>query len=236
MKNIPVMVIVVLGVAFTGLAHADPKKQRKQNRVGPYAAIHAGFTEYSGDHDANGQALLDFFTNNGIPYQNVVTHTDDTDLSYQISFGYRFNRYIAAELALCDYGSLVTTTQADVLIPNSPGYAPSNNKLGFKFAGPLFSVIGILPINNSFELYGRLGYIFASTTRDLNWVVEGAGSIGGSAHSDAQRPVYGVGMNFNLGQVYTIRAEYERITNIGQSQGLFNEDIQAAHLGFAMRF
>src|SRR4051812_5088847 len=121
MKKIALIVFVVAGVAIAGVADAAPKKHRRQNRVGPYAAIHAGMTEYSSDDGTNEQALLDVLTSNGVTYRNPVSQTDKTDVSYHIDFGYRFNRFIAAEIALSDYGTLTTTTQADLLFPGISG-------------------------------------------------------------------------------------------------------------------
>jgi len=235
MKQIPVIVVVILGLALGELAHAAPKKQRKQNRVGPYAAINAGMTEYS-DDGQNAQAMLDIFTNNNIAYQNPVSQTDKTDISYQLTFGYRFHRFFAAEIALADYGTLTTTTQADLLYPDQANYFATTNKLGFKVAGPQITAIGILPINNSFELYGRFGYLFASTTQDFTSKVEGNTARSGSNHDNANLPVIGIGMSFNLNEVYSIRAEYDRLTDVGKSVELANEDMQVAHLGFLMRF
>jgi OmpA-like transmembrane domain len=236
MKKIPVIVLVVLGLACAGVAAAAPKKQRKQNRVGPYAAVHVGMTEYTSDHGANEQAMFAILTLNDIPYQNAVTDTDESDFSYQLDFGFRFTRYFAAEFALTDYGSLVTTSQADLMFPNSGGFVPANNKLTFKLTGPLFSAIGILPINNNFELYGRLGFLFASTTREFTSTVEGNNAVSGSSHSDAQRPVIGLGVSMNFGQVYSVRAEFQRLTNVGESVRLPSEDIDVLHIGMVMRF
>ena len=40
------------------------------------------------------------------PLPNLKVGTDNTDINYQASFGYRFNRYIAGELGLAQYGKL----------------------------------------------------------------------------------------------------------------------------------
>ena len=46
------------------------------------------------------------------------------------------------------------------------GFVPASVSLTFSAGGPMLSAIGILPIGEKFELYGRLGYLFTSAERD----------------------------------------------------------------------
>jgi OmpA-like transmembrane domain len=235
MKTIPVIVLVVFCIGITSLANAAPNKRtRNQNRIGPYGVVFVGMTKYTGDHSENESELLDILINNDIPYQNLSSTTKDSDIGYQATFGYRFNRYIAGEVGLAQYGSLASSAHGDLDFGN--GYEPADVKLAFHVGGPLFSVIGILPVSNSFEFYGRVGLLFASVEREFTSAVSGVSGVTGSAKGDSQNPVFGIGASWNINQVYSIRAEYQKLSNIGQSSRTGTEDLNVMNLGVMMRF
>jgi OmpA-OmpF porin, OOP family len=239
MRKIPVIVLVVLGLAFAGMAEAaKPKKRtRNANRVGPYGTVLVGMTSYGGDQSGDEQSLLDLLENAGVPVQNASASTDDSDIGYQASFGYRFNRYVAAELGLAQYGSLTSTGHAEVDLANDDaGFVPATLEYSFDVGGPLISVVGMLPLGEKFEVYARLGYLFASVEREFSSRVGGQRGVGGSAKGDAQEQVYGVGLVWNINQVYAIRGEYQVLNDVGDASRTGTEDLKTIALGMIMRF
>jgi len=238
MKNVPVIVVVIFGLAFAGLSEAAPKKRtRNQNRIGPYGAAFVGMTSYGGDQSANEEELEDILTENNIPFQNVNTSTDSEDIGFQVTFGYRFNRFVSGELGLVQYGELVSSSSADLDFPgDGVGFVPANVALSFSVGGPLISVIGILPIQEKFEFYGRFGYLFASVEREFTSRVADQRGVSGSAKGDSQVPVYGVGFSWNINQVYTIRGEYQIVSDVGESVRTGKEDLDSINVGLIVRF
>ena len=237
MKKIAVIVLVVAGLLFAGLAEAAPKKRtRNQNRIGPYGAGFVGFTSYKNDQSANEFDLEDILTNNGIPFRNLNVDTEDTDFGFQITFGYRFNRYISGELGLVQYGDLVSSADAELDFDNNGNFVPANVALSFSAGGPLISVIGILPIQDKFEIYGRLGYLFGSVEREFTSRVGGERGVSGAAKGDSQVPVYGVGVSWNINQVYTIRGEYQLVSDLGEASRTGQEDLDVLTVGLIVRF
>ena len=179
--------------------------------------------------------MRDILTANDLPFENLVAATDDTDLGYQVGIGYRFTRYFAAEMAFTQFGELITSASADVDYPQDDvGFEPSELELTFDTGGPVFSAVGILPINERFEAYARVGFIFASFKRSFVSRVNGQ-TLGGSARSDSQKPVYGAGLTWNINKVYSLRAEYEVINDIGDT-GVGTEDLRVMGVQFSMRF
>jgi opacity protein-like surface antigen len=239
MRKIPVIVLVVLGLAFAGMAEAaKPKKRtRNANRVGPYGTVLVGMSGYGGDQSNDEQSLLDLFSNAGVPVQNAVASTDDSDIGYQASFGYRFNRYIAFELGLAQFGSLESTGHADVDLPNDgQGFVPANLEYSFNVGGPMISAVGMLPLGEKFEVYARLGFLFASVEREFTSRVGGERGVGGSAKGDAQEPVYGVGLTWNINQVYSVRGEYQLLSDVGDASRTGTEDLKTFAIGMIIRF
>src|SRR5262245_32686064 len=115
MKKFPVILAVVVSVAFAGFAQAaKPKKRtRNANRVGAYGMVFIGSSSYKSDQSGNEQDLVDFSNNLGADARNFTASSDTGDIGYQLGFGYRFNRYLATELGLVHYGELATTAHGE---------------------------------------------------------------------------------------------------------------------------
>jgi len=239
MKKVAVIALVVLGIAFAGASEAaSPKKHRtrNQNRVGPYVSGFVGMTKFTDDQSAAEAQIAQIFNQSGNPIQNLQVGTDHTDINYTASFGYRFHRFIAGELGLAQYGELASKGTAGMDFGNGNGFVPTTLKYSFKVGGPVISVLGILPFSQKFEGYLRLGYLFASSVREITSSVNGQSSIGQDARGDSQHPVYGIGFGWNIDAMWTVRAEYERLNNVGQQSRNGTENFETASLGVIVRF
>jgi hypothetical protein len=64
--------------------------------------------------------------------------------------------------------------------------------------------VGILPIGNVFEVFGKAGFIWYDADFDLS------GTLSASASDSGSDPAYGVGVAFRLGKLIAIRGEYEQ--------------------------
>ncbi|MEJ0087371.1 MAG: outer membrane beta-barrel protein [Pseudomonadota bacterium] len=236
MKKFSVIVLVAASLLFAGFAEAaKPKKRtRNANRVGAYGALLIGQARFSGDQSAVEQDLIDFFENRSDPTRNISTSSKTEDIGFQATFGYRFNRYFATELGLVQFGELSSTVRGEV--DQGQGFIPANVKYAFNVGGPLISVVGILPLGEKAEFYARLGYLFASSERELSARVDGQNGGANSAKGDSQEPVYGVGFAWHINQVYSIRAEYQKLDGIGQEDRTGTEDLDVIGLGFVVRF
>ena len=239
MKKIPVIVLVVLGLAFAGAAEAaKPKKRtRNQNRVGPYVTGLVGMSTYGGDQSNDERSLVDLIEDAGVPFQNENVGTDDSDIGYQAAFGYRFARYIALERGLVQYGELASQLSADVDLPDdTQGFVPARFEYAFKVGGPLISAVGILPLGDKFELYARAGFLFASVEREFTSRINGQRGLSYSANGDSQDLVYGVGVTFNINPAYAIRAEYQILDEVGESGRTGTESLDNMSIGMIVRF
>jgi len=236
MKKLSVILLVVMSIAFAGFAEAaKPKKRtRNANRVGAYGGILIGQSNFSGDQSENEAGLRNIIMGAGVPFENLSSKTEDSDIGYQATFGFRFNRYFAAELGLAQFGTLKSTARADMNFGG--GFVPASVSLAFSAGGPIMSAVGILPLGEKFEVYGRAGYLFASTEREQSSRVDGQTGSFGSAKGDSRNPVYGVGFAWHINQVYSIRGEFQKLDQLGQENRTGAEDLTVMGIGLVVRF
>jgi hypothetical protein len=239
MKKIAVIVLVILGVAFASASDAatqHKKRTRNQKRIGPYVTGFIGMTKFTDDQSAIEQQLGAIISQGGDSFSNLKVGTDNSDINYQASFGYRFNRYIAGELGLSQYGKLESKASADIDFGDGNGPVPAQITYSFRVGGPVFSVLGILPFNDKFEAYARLGYLFASSDREIGSKINGQSSFGQDARGDSQHPVYGVGFGYNINPGYSIRGEYNVLKDVGQASRNGTENFNLISVGVVVRF
>ena len=239
MKKSLVVVLAGLSLVFAGYAEAaKPKKRsRSANRIGAYAGGQIGQTTYSANNaEAIAVFLEDSINDAGVANQNLTTSLEDTDLGYQAMFGFRFHRYFAAELGLAQFGDMEVTSRADVDFDDGRGFVPTRLKVSHSVGGLVISAIGILPLHEKFELFGRVGYLFASASQQFSASIDGENAGTGSVRGDSQDAVLGAGFSFNINQVYSIRGEYQQIDSVGQPSRTGQEDLKVFGLGVFIRF
>src|SRR5687767_14421947 len=104
MKKLTVIVLAALSVAYAGYVDAaTPKKKRARsaNRIGAYGGAHVGYSSFSAENAAaDRESLENTLLNADATVANLSSSSEDTDIGYQATFGYRFHRYFAAELGL----------------------------------------------------------------------------------------------------------------------------------------
>lgn len=239
MKNTSVVLLSVLALAFAGAAEAaKPKKRtRNTNRIGAYGVGTVGQSTYTSDVTEEEAFVGDVLASLGaVAQQDLQVSSDDSDIGYQASFGYRFNRYVAAELGLVQFGDAVSQARADLDFDDGNGFVPSKADLSFTAGGPLFSVIGLLPLNDRFEVFARAGYLFSSAKREIQIRVDGQNAGFGTSKGESQDLVLGAGATFHFDQVYSLRLEYLQIDGVGDDESSGTEDLNVIGLGLVVRF
>lgn len=96
-----------------------------------------------------------------------------------ILLGHRYNENLAVELAYADSGALSNVAE--------------------KTSATSVAAIGFVPINSSFEVYGRLGYASAHTKN-----AEGLSANRGDV-------TYGLGIEYSLNENYSLGFGWDRV-------------------------
>lgn len=147
-------------------------------------------------------------------FQGIV-HADpdrvevnDGSFAWGVGLGYRINRYLSAEVEYANFGT--TDIHEHYTVPDDgPISFPGEIDLFYssKITGPVFSVLGTLPVGRNFELFLRGGALFASREYGM----------GGQIAFDGQDQKFastvllvGAGARWSFAQRWGIRAEYQQ--------------------------
>lgn len=157
----------------------------------------------------------DFDKGNVIPDLMTTGNVDGKDSGTKLFGGYQVNRNLGLELAYADLGK---TNYG----PGSSGPCSVTNGT-VKASGFNFSAVGTLPLNPSFDLFGKIGF--------YAWEAKANDTTCGAPFSDKATGTdlsYGVGATYNLTKNFGIRAEWEQYKAV--------DDISLLSIGVAYKF
>jgi Outer membrane protein beta-barrel domain len=147
----------------------------------------------------------------GIIFRSLPDSTSaDSPMSgWSARLGYRVNRIVAAEIAYTDFGSI------DIRETHVIGPFPflgidqfvTYSDIEAKVTGPSVNVLGILPLGDGFEVFGRAGLLFADKT-SARIGVGNADSIG------EELWVIGGGVDFRIARQWSGRIAYESVDGL----------------------
>jgi OOP family OmpA-OmpF porin len=136
---------------------------------------------------------------------------DDTDTTYTVRLGYRFNPYFAVEGGYYDLGKYGFS--------GSTGGVNVSGSAKAKSMG--LSAVGIAPLGNSFELYGRLGIEQSELKANANTTLATA------SESDKQTgATYGFGGRYLVSKQVGVFAEWMKNDKINVDSYLLGVDFR----------
>jgi OmpA-OmpF porin, OOP family len=214
-------------LAVAGTANAAPKG------AGFYIGASGGQAKYAEqDRDDFDDIVFDAFSSNGVPVLSVQSDLDDADNTLGVFAGYRFNRYVAVEAGYVDLGELDYT--ADVIVL-SGGMQPADVGVTVGVKGPLVSGMGIWPINDVWEVYGRAGLIVSSTEIKVRIQLFGFSDTVPESKTSVDSMI-GLGTAVHLGERVSLRLEYQRFGAVGDEDTTGETNIDVVNLGILARF
>lgn len=146
--------------------------------------------------------------------------TDNKDTGWKAFAGYRIMKYLAVEGAYTNFGDV--TARSTITAP-----APGTLNLKVETQAWSLSALGILPLNDKFSLFGRLGFNVSNS--DVSVSATGSGTTYSSSDSDNDTGVlYGLGAAYHFTPNVNLRAEWERYDSDGSDM-----DFVSVGLGFS---
>ena len=139
------------------------------------------------------------------------SNVDDGASPWSAFVGYRFMKYVAVELGYIDLGN------ADYSSAVSDGVDTFGRaKAQWEASGWPVSVLGIWPINDEWEVFGRVG-LFMGDVKLQAKAVDGNGDtlLRGNASNNSNEFIGGAGVNFNFLEKWTARAEWQAMPSLG---------------------
>lgn len=154
---------------------------------------------------------------------------DGHETAWGALVGYRITDYVAAELAYVDLGELEATSE--VLLDES---ASARQRVTLATRGPTFSLLGILPLTEAWDLYVRAGAYFLDSKNDL--FIEGPNIMGGGSTTyGADGLVWGAGTQLAFGKHWTARLDFQRYEDAGRRVDPGRFDVDLFSLGVLYR-
>ncbi|HVY06770.1 MAG TPA: outer membrane beta-barrel protein [Burkholderiales bacterium] len=208
------MAAIVLLLAVSATASADEKKA--------YVGFAAGLSR-TNLKTADVDALLAGTGMNGI------TSVDDSDRGIKFYAGIAPARFLAFEAGYTDLGrfrfySNRTTAGGGVFFG------------GDSTASSLdFSILGTLPIGESFALFARPGFGAWQVKVDTNRTVPG-GAIATSSDESGVSPLLGLGATYRFAPHVSMRIELERHFGVGGEKTLGKQDIDLLSIAAQFHF
>jgi hypothetical protein len=153
---------------------------------------------------------------------------DDQGTAWNVTAGYRINRYLAVEASYVNLGTLSATDT--IGLPASVGGGTLTFHRELETAGPALTAFGMLPLSDSWQLYARAGVLFADS--DLTNSINGS-SISSSFDSDVT--TLGAGTQYDWGGHWSARLEFQRSLDLGGDDVASDADVDSISLGFLYR-
>jgi len=142
---------------------------------------------------------------------------------FRLQLGYKFNPNFALEGGYIDFGKAKYSASYTT---------PTGTASGTVKAGGLdIAALAILPLNDSFSVFGKAGLVAARVKSDLS-----SSLVSSSVKSNVVRPLLGLGAIYKLNESLDLRAEYEYVNGLGKSSttGKMNDNMLS--LGMAYHF
>jgi OOP family OmpA-OmpF porin len=207
-------------------------------QTGFYVGAMAGESLYHQDRSEADATIFDAFDSNGLTVVSGSSHIDKSDLAFGGLVGYRFIPGFAVEAGYLDLGKLdykFSGTVSGYFPRGAPLIHPATANFTAKAKGPTLAALGILPLSPAWDVYGRFGLIFSKVTLTADITVE---SLPGSDSESANSvdPLIGIGTAWHIGNNVTLRAEYTRLSNVGDKDKTGETNIDLFSLGVTYSF
>jgi len=159
---------------------------------------------------------IDYGRTEAKKYCENITNCSDSDNGPKFEVGYDFNKNVGIELGYTSFGKFVETSSDSISLTQ-------------KSNAVTLSVIGTLPVNEMFAVYGRFGYARYDTNN--------SGTVEGVPVKDenGNSPFWGAGVKFNLNEQFALRLEYQDYRDLSDSAGR-KDDVQGLFGGVTYRF
>lgn len=190
--------------------------------MGWYAGLSGG--QSRADSDAS--ELDSTFRSLGFTSSSTV---DKTDAGWKLFAGYQFNPNFAVEGGYVDLGKFsfsttVTAAPAGFTTGSLSGDVKTKN-------GLFLDAVGIIPLQNNFSLFGKLG-IYSIKTE-----LSASGPSGSLTQSSTDSDLHwGIGAGYDFNKNVAARLEWERFNDVGNKDKTGEANVDLLSVGVVYKF
>ena len=150
------------------------------------------------------------------PLETWSARTDDSAIMWSAFVGYRFLKYFAVEAGYLDTGSASYTGRGTAFDIVNDVEVPATATFDWKATGGQASVLGIWPIDDNWDVFGRVGGFFGDVSGDAHAMVDTG--VGKSHFSESSNEfLYGIGVDGRFLENWAARFEWLAISDLGNS-------------------
>jgi opacity protein-like surface antigen len=212
--------ISTLGLACLGGAAVVPQAYAAEPAPGVYLG---GGLSYSGVSGLGGK--IDGATpNQGL---GTTSSADSTSTNGNLRLGYRINPRVAVEATYDQVGNM--NVQSAVTAPGA-----DTAKGTWKSSGLGLHVIGNLPLNDKWSVYGRVGAEQWNTSLSLASTTGGATALSTSSNNTAL--ALGAGAAYALTRNLDATAEYMHYSRVGDDTSTGSTGLDRVNVGLLYHF
>lgn len=158
---------------------------------------------------------------------------NDMDSIWGAQIGYRFNRWVAAEVGYVDLGK--SSYVANLVSNFGIGNEAYQIRGRFISSGPTVAVLGMVPLGERFELYGRGGLYFADTRFRLKIELSGIDPISAEEKAGTQEFFGGLGAAWNINDDFGLRVEATHFVDVGDDDRTGEASVTMVGIGVLFR-
>ena len=159
---------------------------------------------------------------------------EDSDTTWSLVAGYKFNPYIAVEAGYVDLGTAEYRANADVFFPGL-GTIPLEGAIDIGATGFTVAALASIPLGESFDLHGRIGVLFSETELEIS-IFDDFDSVSESESYSDNEMFFGVGASWYLGANWALSLDYLLYKDVGTEDETGETDIDSFTLGVTYRF
>jgi OOP family OmpA-OmpF porin len=218
---------------FTALCAAQPALA---GDTGFYVGADVGTMSVDVDKGGLDSIFLDVLASEGLFFDGS-SDVDDSDTTYGLTVGYRFMPYLAVEGQYLDLGEAKYKANGDIYDEFDTFLGTADLDIGIDSSGFALSVLGILPIQEVWEVYARLGMYFGDTDLDFSVSADdGSEPFSGGDSESEQEFFYGIGGGYTFNETWNVRVEYTIFQDIGDEDLTGESDLDRFVIGLNYRF
>lgn len=158
---------------------------------------------------------------------------DETDVGWNVTLGYRVNKYLAGELSYVNAGDASLTERYSTAASSPVTFPDVVRSYTVNARGPAVSVLGSLPLSERWEVFLRGGVLFAKQEVESRSIIDSPTAINARPiERDFSDEVVtlGAGVQWTFLPRWTARLEYQRSDDLQPNEIMGESRIDQASL------